>query len=189
MDKYELISHLFSPQVVTFIVFTFVVIFLHLNLSYLIIITLFYSVIPFIILFVLLKLGRVSDLYVTKREERSLPIVLAILFYVLGLFLVTDSFLFRILLLYIINTIIILIVSFKFKISIHVSTTVSGISLIVYILGYMYLPLYLFGLLISYVRYRMGVHTISQVVVAWLFAPISYSELYIIFHTLFYVWA
>ncbi|BFH74165.1 hypothetical protein SJAV_21090 [Sulfurisphaera javensis] len=184
---HEVLSALFHPSVVTFIVFSITVTFLHLEYYSLLIITIFYSIIPFLIVFFMVKAKKVTDIYVSRKEERFIPISLSIFSYIIGLILVKEDVLFKILLIYIINTIIILLITLKFKISVHVSTTVGGITLLVFILGIYYIPLYLFGVLISISRYKLKAHTFSQIISAWFLAPLSYIELYFMFHTLFYV--
>ncbi|BFI74285.1 hypothetical protein [Sulfurisphaera ohwakuensis] len=186
--KCDVVSAIFHPSVVTFVAFLSVILYLNLGLIPLLIVTVFYSLLPFLIVFIMKELRFVSDIYVSRRNERIIPMILALISYVIGLlFLIHDYFMFNVLLIYIINTLIILVVTLKFKISVHVSTTVGSISLLVFVLGFPFIFLYLFGILISYVRYKMKAHTLSQVISAWVFAPLSYLEFYIMFHTFFYV--
>jgi len=189
MDKYEIISLVFYPQVITFLVFLVVVLYLSLPLSSLLVIALFYSIIPVLIIYMMYKLGFVSDIYVSKREQRIIPTTLSVISFLIGLFLIHDDFLFKVLLFYTINTVLILLISLKFKISVHVSTTVGAITFLFFVFGLLSLPLYSLGVLISFVRYEMKAHTLSQVISAWIFAPLTYLELYLAFHTLFYVGA
>lgn len=135
----------------------------------------------------MLKLRMVTDIYVTKREQRIIPMIIATISYILGILLLDSHFIKIVAIIYLINTLIILLITLFYKISVHVSTTVGGITLIVYTLGPYLLPAFLFGVLISYVRYKMKAHTLSQVVTAWIFAPLSYIELYLAFHNLLYV--
>jgi len=187
MNKYDVLSIVFYPQVVTFLTFLSVILYLHLSLLSLLVITFFYSIMPSLIIYVMLKLGLITDIHVSKREQRAVPITLSIISFVIGLLLVSDSFLFVVLLLYTINTTLILLISLKFKISVHVSTAVGAITLLFFVFGVLSLPLYSLGVLISFVRYKMRAHTLCQVISAWIFAPLTYIELYLAFHTLFYV--
>ncbi|MEJ2775758.1 MAG: phosphatase PAP2 family protein [Sulfolobus sp.] len=172
MDIIKTLSYIFHPSIVTFIGFTLIEIAEKLSLFDFIDTTLFFSLYPFVLVLVLKRVGKVSDIMVTKKEERILPIILAIIGYLLGLFLTLFLSYDRVLIIlesiYIIDSVIILLITPKYKVSVHVSTATGVAVSVTLILGLKYSFLFLIPLIVGYSRIREKAHTIGQVVLGFI---------------------
>ncbi|BDC17197.1 hypothetical protein [Acidianus sp. HS-5] len=135
----------------------------------------FFSIMPFLITLILRKMGKISDLFVTKREERGKVITLALIGYILGLFILYIDFspiLFYLSIAYVVNTVIILAISTKYKISIHVATITAIATALTMILGIKFLAFYLLSIMVGIARIKIKAHTIDQVTSAFILATI-----------------
>ena len=125
--------------------------------------TLFGSVLPLIGVLVLLKRGFMSDLFATERTERFVPFIASIISYFLGalvlFYIQAPSAIIALMACYIVNGIILVLITTKWKISIHTSGVTSPVTALVYLLGSQLLPLFLIFLPVAWARLELKAHS------------------------------
>ncbi len=174
----RIISIIFHPSISTFLGFLIIFLTICRNYFALFDIVLFFSFLPFLITLVMKKLGKISDLFVSKREERGKVIIIALLGYLLGsiiLNLNSSPIFFYLSVAYIVNTIVILLISMRYKISIHVATITAISTALVVILGIKFMFFYVLAVIVGIARVRMKAHTIDQVLSAFILSTIITS--------------
>ena len=178
----EAISHIFSAPVVAALTFVVLIVLVKApNPLILIMISLtFGTAVPLILLYFLSRKGIIPDLYASKRESRAIPFIGAILSYLLGaIFLLAAEappIVTAVMLCYLGNSLIMMLVTLKWKISIHTSGITGPATALAYFLGVW--ALLFFGLVIpvGWARIKLKAHNITQVtagalltiVVTWL---------------------
>lgn len=168
----RIISVIFHPSISTFIGFLIIFLLKCRNLLGFIDLVFFFSILPFLITLVMLKLGMISDLFISKREERGKAILVVLVGYVIGSLVLYYFFyspvLFYLSIAYIVNTLIILAISLRYKISIHVATITAISTALTMILGIKFVFFYIFSLIVGIARVRIKAHTVDQVVSAFI---------------------
>lgn len=170
----KIISALFFPMINTIIVFS-LVIFLNKyntpkeNSYFFMLIILFFVVIPILLMWILKKFKMIKSFDVFERQKRIIPFIFTIISYSLGfviLLYAKDSpvFLKSMTLCYIINTVVILIVTIWWKMSVHAMAIAGPIVGLHYFFGNVILPFYLLIILVGYSRVVLKRHTIAQVI-------------------------
>jgi membrane-associated phospholipid phosphatase len=187
----RIVSTLFVPPSFTILVFTYFAIVLEqyqLNKIILISVALTFGFAFHIIFFFYLRRkGALADGDASIKEERSLPYLVAILFYILGLIVLIY---YRINVIsiaswfcYISNTFVIFLINKKWKISAHSMGAGGPLAAITYVLGPIGLIFAFLLIVIGWARVRLKMHTISQVIAGGLFGFIStYLQIYLIIH-------
>jgi hypothetical protein len=126
----------------------------------------FGCILPIIGVLVFLKTGIISDFYATKRNERFIPFLTTIFSYVLGLITLAivkaPGPITALMACYIINGIILALITLKWKISIHASGVTSPVTALVYLLGTRLLPLFLLVLPVIWARLELKAHSKMQ---------------------------
>lgn len=189
----RIISILFVPPSFTILVFAYFAIVLetyHINKIILLFVALTFGFAFHIIFFFYLRRkGSLADSDASIKEERSLPYLVAILFYVLGLIILINcriniisiAFWFC----YISNTFVIFVINRKWKISAHSMGAGGPLAAITYVLGMPGLIFTFILLLVGWARIKLKIHTVSQVIAGGLFGFIStYLQMYLIIHYL-----
>jgi len=163
----KIISIIFHPSISTFLGFLIIFLARCRNLLDFVDIIFFFSILPLLITLVMWKLGKISDLFISRREERGRVIIIVLLGYLLGsLVLYYFNFspiFFYLSIAYIVNTILILSISLKYKISIHVATITAISTALIMILGIKFIFFYLFSIIVGIARVKIKAHTIDQV--------------------------
>ena len=168
LDK--VISLTFHPSVSTFLGYA-IIYYMYRNLLDLFTSLIFFSLLPFLLTVFLRKIGKVSDLLVTRRNERKGVILLSLLGYMIGAFIMYKigiNLFFYVSILYIINSLIILLITLFYKISIHVSVLTSIATFLTEVFGLKFSFLYLLAFLVAWARVKAKEHTVDQVVSALL---------------------
>ena len=115
---------------------------------------------------VMLKMGVISDFYATKRLERFIPFLATITSYVMGTvaLIMVDAPppITALMACYIVNGIVLLVITFKWKISIHASGVTSPVTALVYLLGTRMLPLFMLFLPVAWARLELKAHSKLQ---------------------------
>ena len=189
----RIISILFVPPSFTILVFAYFAIVLetyYINKIILLSVALTFGFAFHIIFFFYLRRkGALADSDASIKEERSLPYLVAILFYVLGLIIlikcriniISIAFWFC----YISNTFVIFVINRKWKISAHSMGAGGPLAAITYVLGLPGLIFTFILLLVGWARIKLKLHTASQVIAGALFGFIStYLQMYLIIHYL-----
>jgi membrane-associated phospholipid phosphatase len=174
----RIISTLFVPPSFTIIVFTIFAFKLESEpfQKLITIITAFiFGFTAQIILFVVFrKKGKIVDLDASVKEERSIPFLISVGFYLIGLILlvvfkvniITIAFWFC----YISNTLITIAINRFWKISAHAMGAAGPLAAITYVFGPIALLFSAIVLLVGWSRIQLKVHNLLQVLVGTIFA-------------------
>jgi membrane-associated phospholipid phosphatase len=187
----RIVSTLFVPPSFTILLFIYFAIVLEqyqLNKIILISVALTFGFAFHIIFFFYLRRkGALVDSDASIKEERSLPYLVAILFYILGFIILIyygiNTISIACWFCYISNTIGIFIINRKWKISAHTMGAAGPLAAITYVLGPVGLIFTIILLLISWARVKLKVHSIGQVIAGGMFGFVStFLQMYLIIH-------
>jgi membrane-associated phospholipid phosphatase len=165
----EVVSFVFNPPIVAAPAFLYLIIRQKpVNSLALAVITVFFgTLVPLSIVYGLSKLRVIPDLWASKRETRFIPFTGAICSYLLGsVALVAETSmatLTALMLCYVGNTLIMMIISLRWKISVHASGIAGPVTALIYILGVRALPLLILVIPVGWARIKLGAHTVAQV--------------------------
>ena len=174
MDKFKLASGLsaaLNAPLITLI--TFIPLILLNGLSdapLLIAITsLFGSILPLAMVYSLLKLDIIKDFYAQERGTRFIPFLWTTFFYLLGtvslIIVAAPAVVTALMACYFVNGIVLMVITLRWKISIHASGVTGPFTALVYLLGAVMLPLLLVVIPVAWARVELKAHTIMQVAV------------------------
>jgi membrane-associated phospholipid phosphatase len=185
----RIISTLFVPPSFTIIVFTIFAFLLETEIIKTVVTILVAFLFGFtaqIILFVFLRrLGEIVDLDASVKEERTIPFLISVGFYFIGLIIllffevniITIAFWFC----YISNTLVTILINKHWKISAHTMGAAGPLAAITYVFGPAALVFSVIVLLVGWARIQLKVHSFSQVIAGILFAFAStYLQIFII---------
>lgn len=125
----------------------------------------FHILIPFIYLMWAMKTGRVSDLDITKREQRYGILTVMILSYIASLFVtysIGNVIVFHVLAIIVAYLAIVYVITFYWKISLHMGVNVLSVILINFFYDWKLSFLFLALPLIFWSRYTLKKHTPAQ---------------------------
>jgi membrane-associated phospholipid phosphatase len=113
------------------------------------------------------KQGKIVDIDATVKEERTFPFLIAILFYVVGIFIlikaqvniISIAFWFC----YISNTVFVIIINKYWKISAHMMGAAGPFAAVCFVFGINALPLILILFMVGWARIYLKCHNIYQV--------------------------
>jgi len=185
----RIISTLFVPPSLTILIFTFFAVNLENLLSKKIVTILVALVFGFslqIILFVFFRnKGKLANLDATIKEERTIPFLISVVFYVIGFLILlivkvnilSIAFWFC----YISNTLIVVLINKYWKISVHSIGASGALAALIFITGPIGLLLSFLVLLIGWSRIKLKCHNFNQVTAGILFGFIStYVQIFFI---------
>ncbi|HCY77339.1 MAG TPA: phosphoesterase PA-phosphatase [Ignavibacteriales bacterium] len=185
----RIISTIFVPPSFTIIIFTLFAFTLETEPQKIIVTILiaivFGFIAPIALFLFLRKKGKLADQDASKKEERTIPFLIAIVFYLIGLLLmikyqlniISIAFWFC----YISNTIITIIINKFWKISAHAMGAAGPFSAMVFTFGWIGILMLPIVILVGWTRIELKCHSISQVVAGVLLAFISvYLQMYLI---------
>ena len=177
----RIVSTLFVPPSFTIIIFTIFAFTLEDNFTKEIVTILTAIIFGFllhIILFVHFRnKGKLIDLDASIKEERTVPFLIATVFYVIGLLvflyfkinIISIAFWFC----YISNTLLIIVINKYWKISAHAMAAAGPVAALTIAYGPQYLFLFLLVILIGWSRIKLKCHTIAQVTAGALLGFVS----------------
>ena len=175
------ISTLFVPPVFTIIIFTIFALTLESENSKRIITILialtFGFVAPIILFLILRKKGKLIDADASIKEERTVPFTIAVIFYIIALFLmikfdlniISIAFWFC----YISNTLITIFINKYWKISAHAMGASGPFSAMFFAFGWLGLILLPIVVLVGWSRIKLKCHNFNQVAAGILLAFLS----------------
>jgi len=146
---------------------------------------------PLITVVYMLKRGIISDFYANDRDERFLPFMATIFSYTVGTVALmavgAPEQIIALMACYLVNGVVLLLITTKWKISIHASGIASPVTALVYLLGTRLLPLFILFLPIAWARVELKAHDKKQVtagaiissVLTWLQMAIYVQYLFI----------
>jgi membrane-associated phospholipid phosphatase len=170
--------------------------------------TVFFCLVPLAYLLVLIRRGEVATLEVRERSRRLKPFVAGIASYMAGMALMglTGQTLVPLMMalavLYPLNTVIILLINLRWKISVHAASIAAFVAILLFVISTplpdlapagepaltarMVSPLLLLVPVIMWARVRVRAHTVGQVVAGAIFGLlVPLAELYLlVFHVL-----
>ena len=176
----KIISIIFHPMIFSLFVFIIIIFDNHIihPQAFNIIMTcfLFSNLLPIMTLFLLQKKGLISDLDASIREERIMPLFLGVVYAIFGFLLLhiqeAGLLIKGLMFCTITNTIVIIIITRYWKISIH-TMGISGLLSVLWIHGKEYpLIMFMILLLVAYSRVTLKAHTIPQVTIGLLLGSI-----------------
>ena len=147
---------------------------------------LFSNLIPVITILVLQKYGIITDLDASIRKQRILPLSLGVLYAAIGFIVLTlqnaDAIIRGLMFCFITNTVVIILITRYWKISIH-AMGVAGLIAALWVNGEQFPLIMGFILvLVASARVLLKAHNISQVIVGSLLGMIlTYLQLHLIF--------
>ncbi|CUS78464.1 PAP2 superfamily protein [Candidatus Kryptonium thompsonii] len=168
----EFLSIIFAPQIVSFISFLFISLYLEQSIKMKIISAFttisFTSIFPSMFVYYLLYKGKIDHPFVPERERRTIPYFFAVLSAFVG-FLILLYFKSHWLILasqwcYVSNTFLILLINSRWKISAHSAGLSGPLSVLAWIFGYKAMPLFLLIPLVGWSRLYLRAHSFWQVV-------------------------
>jgi membrane-associated phospholipid phosphatase len=122
---------------------------------------------PIILFFILRKQGKIANSDATIKEERTLPFIISVLFYSIGIFILIKAQInivsIALWFCYISNTIFIIIINKYWKISAHMMGVAGPFAAICFVYGFSALPFILILFLIGWARLFLKCHNIYQV--------------------------
>lgn len=175
------ISTLFVPPSFTIIIFTIFAFALEsvpIKQGVTILTALVFGFIAPIVLFLILRnKGKLTDQDASIKEERTIPFLIAIIFYLIGLWvlikydlnIISIAFWFC----YISNTIITIFINKFWKISAHAMGSAGPFAAVVFAFGWIGLFMLPIVLLVGWSRIKLKCHTLTQVIAGILLAFIS----------------
>jgi len=188
----SVISLVFNPAIVA--AFTFLILLYPLQSTQTFLLLLgicvtFGTVVPLVMMYQLTKRGFVSDFNVSMRQERTRPFVGAAASYFAGscalLLLRAPIIIIALMLCYGCNTVIMLLITLRWKISVHASGVAGPATALVYSMGAWAAVFFILLIPVAWARVRLKAHTPWQVwagalvtvIVTWLQLKIYFSIL------------
>jgi len=185
----RIVSTLFVPPSFTLITFVLFALKLENDSSKLmatIFVALLFGFIAPIILFLhYRKKGLIIDLDASVKEERTVPMLISVLFFIVGLIIliifnvniISIAFWFC----YISNTVITVLINSKWKISAHTMGAAGPLAAVTFLFGPVALLFILIVILVGWSRIQLKCHSLAQVLAGGIFAFLStYLQIYLI---------
>ncbi len=186
----SIISFVFHPMLISLVAF-YLLLFgmgtIATNaFSVLIVCFIFSNLIPISTVLVLKKMGKISDLDASKKEQRIFPLTLGILYSGIAFLILVkinaDPLVQGLMFCYMSNTIITILITRYWKISIH-AMGVGGPIAALWVAGFQFpIPAFLILIAVSYARVVLKAHTVLQVIAGTLGGLIfTYIQLQLFF--------
>ena len=127
----------------------------------------FGCVLPIVTALAMLRLNIIDDIYAEERDSRYIPFLWTDLFYLAGIVALNlanaPPAVIALMSCYFVNGLVLLLITFKYKISIHASGVSGPVTALVYIIGLTMIPLFLFLIPVAWARVELDAHTKWQV--------------------------
>ena len=118
---------------------------------------------PMFSVFAFLKFGVISDFYASNKDERFFPFMTTIASYLIGLVLLisvnSPGPVTALMASYIVNGLVMVFITLKWKISIHASGIASPIMALIFFLGSSLIPLVILFLPVAWARLELKAHS------------------------------
>ncbi len=152
--------------------------------------SLFGCFLPLAMVYGLLKLDFIKDFYAHDRDTRFIPFLWTTLFYLLGvlsLILVNaPAAVTALMACYFVNGLVLMMITLKWKISIHASGITGPFTALLYLLGGVVFPLILVVIPVAWARVELKAHTVMQVAAgAVLSGVLTWLQMSFYMHKLF----
>lgn len=188
----KLVSVIFNAPIMASVAFLLLLVFGEgLDLLVSIIAVIFGTVLPLSFIYYLSKLRMIPDFHVSRKESRGVPFLGAIFSYLLGSIclglLKAPIIVTALMLCYLGNSVIMMAISTKWKISIHASGITGPATVLLYSFGWVALSMFLLVIPVGWARIRTGAHTMNQFLAgALLTIPMTWVQLLLYLRFLYY---
>ena len=185
----RIVSTVFVPPSFTIIVFTLFAFTLEADpikrIVTILVALIFGFILPIILFLHYKKKGLIADIDASIKEERTIPMLISVLFFIAGLIIliffdvniITIAFWFC----YISNTLITVLINSNWKISAHTMGAAGPLAAVTYVFGPAALLFSVIVFLVGWSRIQLKCHTFAQVLAGGLFAFFStYLQIYFI---------
>lgn len=185
----RIVSTVFVPPSFTIIIFTIFAFYLETDFTKIlvtILVALIFGFISPIVLFLQYrKRGKIVDIDASIKEERTVPMSISLIFYIIGLIfllvykvnIISIAFWFC----YISNTLLAITINKKWKISAHTMGASGPIAALTFVFGPVSLIYLVISVLVGWSRIQLKCHSFGQVMAGGIFAFIStYFQIYLI---------
>jgi len=185
----RIVSTVFVPPSFTIIIFTIFAFYLETDFTKIlvtILVALIFGFISPIVLFLQYrKRGKIVDIDASIKEERTVPMSISLIFYIIGLIfllvykvnIISIAFWFC----YISNTLIAILINKKWKISAHTMGASGPIAALTFVFGPVSLIYLVISVLVGWSRIQLKCHSFGQVMAGVIFVFIStYFQIYLI---------
>jgi len=137
---------------------------------------LFVNVLPFLYIYICVKLGKLTDIHVVIREQRKAPLLFALLSALVGVLILhllgAHKELIHLGICYIVNVIVFLIISQFWKVSLHCGVVAGCVTALAYIVTPKMALLFLLIPLVAWARIQRKRHTLIQTLAGAIIAVI-----------------
>ncbi len=187
----RIISTIFVPPSFTILIYTFFALRFETEVQRIVITILVAFIFGFtlqISLFLFLrKRGLLVDLDASVKEERTMPFLISVLFYIAGLAIliyakiniISIGFWFC----YISNTLIVILINKKWKISVHAAGAAGPAAALIFILGSSGLWTLIILLMVDWSRIKLKCHNFAQVLAGSVLGfGSAFIQIYLIYH-------
>lgn len=189
-DKFaRIVSTIFVPPSFTLLTFIFLAFYLEAEVTKILVIIavtlVFGFILPILLFLYYRKKGSIVDIDASVKEERTIPMLISVLFFVAGFIillivqvnLLTLTFWFC----YITNALLTVVINKYWKISAHAMGAAGPVAVIYFVLGITGLWFLFLAALVGWSRIQLKCHTVSQVLAGGLLAFISvYVQIYFV---------
>jgi len=185
----RIVSTVFVPPSFTIVVFTLFAFTLEADpikrIVTILVALIFGFILPIILFLHYKKKGLIADIDASIKEERTIPMLISVLFFIAGLIIliffdvniITIAFWFC----YISNTLITVLINKHWKISAHTMGAAGPLAAVTYVFGPAALLFSVIVFLVGWSRIQLKCHTFAQVLAGGLFAFFStYLQIYFI---------
>lgn len=185
----RIVSTVFVPPSFTIIIFTVFAFHLETNftkiLATILVAILFGFISPIALFLYYRKKGKIVDIDASKKEERTVPMSISLIYFIIGfiflLFFEVSIISLAFWFCYISNTLIAIFINNKWKISAHTMGASGPIAAVTFVFGTITLFFLVITFLVGWSRIQLKCHTLEQVIAGGIFAFIStYFQIYLI---------
>ncbi len=129
----------------------------------------FLSIGPLLYILIGMRLGKFTDFDVSVRSQRTGPLLFSSISSLIGYLVLATIHgpknLESVLLIAVINSTLLLLISFWWKMSMHTMSLASAVTMLSMLYGYLMLPAFLLVILVSWSRVVLRRHTLAQVTI------------------------
>lgn len=176
------ISAFGNAPIVATMVFTFLIVLTHSSLFQLGIGIVFATLVPLSLLFYLRRRRIIPDLYASDRDSRAIAFVGVLISYLLGSVALSLTrampIVTGLMLCYFVNGFIAMLISLKWKISVHAWGITGPLTSLIFQFGLLLSPIWLLVVPVGWARLEMKAHSLSQILAGALIAiPLTWFQL------------
>ncbi|OGD54292.1 hypothetical protein A3K81_01585 [Candidatus Bathyarchaeota archaeon RBG_13_60_20] len=126
----------------------------------------FSGILPILLILYMKRSGIVSEMMVNSMEDRTRPFLGASLSYLLGAAALramsAPPLMVYLMACYLVNTLAMMLITLKYKISIHAAGVAGPSTFLVHQYGLAFWPFLLAAVIVSWARYKLELHTLGQ---------------------------